>query len=412
MKILCLGNADNFGIRVYDWLNQLGMDVSLCRLAADESPERGDPYLYLSADQIDRNPKIWSVDMTMRDVLVKSLAGSELTRRINSEYDVVVITGGIQGMILSRMITLPKILIHIGYEIHYYADKFRGFPSARALIKRPRHVLGNHICCAISRNALSRIDKVADWFPPTVAVNKSLGFDDKIFYLAFGEDVFKNRTLTNTALLAKLNEETRNAEKVFLWFSRLNFLDADNPAYKGPHLFLKGLESRLADVEAGKIAIYMGGHGTDKDAFIALAKKSPVYPYIKWVEHLPYPDLLAYLSIDNAVLFSEFGKANAGISGIGRDGYTVGVPMVNATTEETMILQYNKPGERYYADSAEEVVHAMAHFMTLSADDYQAVRARTLAYGEQHVDKAFFLSRLIEEMRRLVAQRADGRRVA
>lgn len=405
MRILCLGNADNFGVRVYTWLKEQGMDVSLCRLIADESPERGNPYFYLPAEEIDNNPKIWAIDMRARELIARSVLGGSLIRKINQDYDIVIITGGIQAMLLSRMIDLPKILIHIGYEIHFYADKFRGIPSPLAVIQKPRHVLGNHCYCKLARSALSRVTRVLDWFPPTVAVNKSLGFEDKILYLAFGEDVHKNRALANMTLLARLNEEAKAAEKVFLWFSRLNFIDTTDAAYKGPHLFLKGLETRLDDLKAGKIEVYMGRHGADKEAFFELVKQSPVQPYIKWVDHLPYPDLLAYLSMNNAVLFSEFGKANAGISGIGRDGYTVGVPMVNATTDETMILQYNKPGERVYADDADAVIKAMAYFMEMPEAEYQEIRRKTRDYGENYVDKAYFMSRLIGEMQRLLSAR-------
>ena len=47
MRFLCIGNADNVGIRVYTWMKKRKLDVTLYRITADEDIKRGNPYLYL-----------------------------------------------------------------------------------------------------------------------------------------------------------------------------------------------------------------------------------------------------------------------------------------------------------------------------------------------------------------------------
>ena len=146
----------------------------------------------------------------------------------------------------------------------------------------------------------------------------------------------------------------------------------------------------------------MGRHGVEIEEFIEIASKNPIYNYIKWVEHLDYPDLLAYLSIKNAVLFTDFGDVNAGISGIGRDGYSVGVPMVNSTTDEIMKKQYTVPGIRYYAKEFSEITKAMSYFLNISVDNFEAIRKETSLYGLNFIDKNFFLKRIVVEIKKLI----------
>ena len=402
MKLLCLGNADNVGVRLYSWLNDNNVDVTLYRLAADEDPQRGNPLHYLSKDQIEKNPKIHLIEDDLLKIRFVSLLGGSLIKTINESFDAVVITGGFHALLFSRKIKLPKIFIHVGYEIHYHAAKFRGIPKLSKLLKNPRGVLRNHFYSWLARKSMHSVDKILDWFPPTVAVNKALGFEKKIIYMSFGEDVSRNQKLLNKELLNNLNQQTKDAKKVFLWLSRLNFTNPHQASYKGPDLFIKGIEYYIDQIKSGELMIYMGRHGVEVEEFIELISKSPIYNYIKWVGHLDYPDLLAYLSIKNAVLFTDFGDVNSGISGIGRDGYSVGVPMVNSNTDEIMKKQYSVPGIRYYAKEVSEITKAMSYFLNISFDNFEAIKKETSLYGLNFIDKSFFLKRFLEEINKLI----------
>jgi hypothetical protein len=404
MKILCLGNGDNLGVRTYMPLKENGHDVTLYRIVADEDPLRGNPMFYFSKKELYEDKNIHALDMDMLTIRNTSLFGSKLINDINQNYDIVIVSGGWHALIFSRKITIPKIFILVGYEVHTKAKEYRGIPKIKELFADFRQTLRNYFYGWLTRNALSRVSRILDWFPPTVAVNKSLGFEKKIIYMAFGENVKRNKSLVKRDSLQELNCSTDSAKRVFLWFSRINFLDSARANYKGANLFIEALEQQEDALSSGELIVYMSLHGEDKNEFKEFVEKSTVYKYIRWITHLDYPDLMTYLSIKNAVLFTDFGNVNSGISGIGRDGYAIGVPMVNSTTDEIMIKQYTVPGPRFYAFTVEEISYTMRKILTMSEEDFEDIKKLTAIYGEKYVDQSFFIKRLLDEASLLVNQ--------
>ncbi len=401
MRFLCVGNADNVGIRVYTWMKKRKLDVTLYRVVADEDKFRGNPYFYLSKSEVDEDPKIFSIHDPMIKIRFISLLGGREIREINKNFDAVLITGGLHALLYSRKIKLPKIFIHVGYEIHYHAARCRGFPEIKLLLSSIRDTLREYFYCNLTRSSLSKVTKILDWFPPTVSVNKSLGFGDKIIYMSFGEDVKKNREIVQRPFLSKLNNDTKKAKRVFLWFSRLNFSDPKAASYKGPELFISSLEHYIKQMKNDRLIVYMGKHGIEVNQFLKYISDSPVFRLIRWVDHLSYPDLITYLSIKNAVLFTEFGEVNSGISGLGRDGYSIGVPMVNSNTDEMMRKQYTVPGERYFASNINEITKIMNLFLEMDSKEYEICRKKTMDYGNKFIDTSFFLDRLLFEFKKI-----------
>lgn len=402
MKLLCLGNGDNVGIRTYSWLKEEGHNVQLYRITADEDPLRGNPYLYIEGEKIDNDINIKSMNYNLLDIRKISLCGGGIIQKINNTFDAVIITGGWHALLFSRKIMLPKIFMPVGYEIHQKAREYRGLPLNFDLVLNFRQTLRNYFYGWLTRNSLNRTKKIFDWFPPTVAINKSLGNEKKILYMAFGEDIKKNKSLLNTDLVEKLNDDTKQASKVFLWLSRVNFQDPNKANYKGADLFIRALESFRNQLESRELMVFIGEHGEEVDAFKDFVKKSSIHPYIQWVNHLDHPDLLSYLAINKGVLFTDFGDINAGISGIGRDGYSVGIPMVNSNTDEVMIKQYTAPGPHIFAKSQEEIVSAMSYFINIGNEEFLDFKYKTLEYGKKYIDKKFFLKRILNEINLLL----------
>ena len=62
MKILCIGNVYNNGVRLYSQLRDEIQNVTLYRITADEDIKRGNPYLYLNKDDIEQNPNIITIN--------------------------------------------------------------------------------------------------------------------------------------------------------------------------------------------------------------------------------------------------------------------------------------------------------------------------------------------------------------
>jgi glycosyltransferase involved in cell wall biosynthesis len=400
LKILCLGNADNVGIRIYLWLKESDQEVELYRLAVDEDQKRGNPYLYSPKEEVDEDPKIQLIKDSLLRILGVSIFGSKQIDYINKNFDLVLITSGYHALSLSNKIHLPKILLPIGHEIQ--CAGFRVLKLADILI-HPRHLLRNFIYRGLAKKALFAVDRIFESTPDNISILKSLGLERKIDYVGFGEDIQKNRKLVNQEKLSQLNRETQGAKRVFLWFTRLSYFDPSlptSPIYKGADLFFESLENFVEELKAGDLIVYMGKHGQDAQKFDRIAKKSDVYQYIRWVDHLDHPDVVTYLSIKNAVVFTQLG-VSVSIPGIGRDGYSIGTPMVNCCTEEGMKAQYTLPGPRIYAKEPAEITSAMSALLNMGEEEFENIRRETALYGEKYIDKSFFLKRLYKEIENL-----------
>jgi hypothetical protein len=402
MKILCLGNRDNLGIRTYLWLAEAGYDVQLYRVIADEDPMRSNPCFYLDRNQLQLDPAIKCLQEDLLQIRNYALRGGDIIDQINQYFDVVLVAGGWHALLMSRKIKKPKIFIPVGSEVHSKAREYPGLPKISKILTDCRGSLRNHFYGWLTRNSLNNTTKILDWFPVNVAIEKRLGLGNKIIYMAFGEDVRKNSTLVNKSLLAELNAKTASSKRVFLWLSRVNFQDPNKANYKGADLFLNALAAFEHELKQQELMVFIGLHGEEKEAFKAFAKQKKFYPLINWVEHLDYPDLLAYLAINNAVLFPSFGAINAGISGISRDGYTMGVPLVNSATDKVMIQQYAKPGPRRFVQTEAEIVATMREFLVMPKIEFKALQDASKAYGENYIDKHYFIQRLGKEIAKLV----------
>jgi hypothetical protein len=400
VKILCLGNADNVGIRLYSWMKEAGHDLELYRLAVDEEPKRGNPYLYLPKEKIDEDPNIHLIKDSLLRILWVSVFGSKRVDYINKNFDFVIITSGYHALSLSGKIHLPKVLLPIGQEIHFAA--FRGISKLANIFTHPRHLIRNYLYRWLSRKALSAVDTIFEPVSQNTRIIKSLGLEKKIAYIALGEDVQKNRELVNQEKLSELNRETQCAKRVFLWFTRLTTGVPNRIGLQGSDLFFESLENFKEELKTGELIVYMTrhGHGTHLKDFFHMASMSEVYPYIRWTDHLSHPDLMTYLSIKNAVLFAHL-KHDTGISGIGRDGYAIGVPLVSSSTDKNMMDQYMVPGPRIYAKEPAEIISAMTAFLNMGEEEFKNIRRETAVYGKKYIDKSFFLKRLYKEIESL-----------
>jgi len=111
---------------------------------------------------------------------------------------------------------------------------------------------------------------------------------------------------------------------------------------------------------------------------------------------LDYSDLITYLAIPNAVLFTEFGDVNSSINGITRDGYAIGIPMVNSSKDEIMVAQYGASGPRFFCQTVEEIKNTMKYILHLSNNDFEELKKKTLEYGNNYLDYKNYIPALVK----------------
>ena len=380
------GNADNIGYRIGVSFYKLGHEVKLIR--TDEFG-RGNPELYVKSslpmDKLDLS------GFNLRKVF---FYGHDVFTDLNKNYDIAIISGW-NALIVSRHLKIPKFFIPVGYEIHTHARLNRFFPNPAKLLLNFSEIKRNYFYSYLTRYSLKKIDYICDWFTFTLKVYKSLGLTSRVVPIPIPENCELTRSLINAELKNAIEEESMKYKRVFLWFSRLHFLNPDNASYKGIELFMEALEKLNMEIPNNNFLVYMGKHGFEVKEFEERFSKYGIYKKIKWLDHLEYPDLVTYLSLDNAVLFTDFGKVNSGIGGICRDGYCVGVPMINSTLEETMVSQYGSPGPRIYADSEDSIYDAMKKMLVISDKEFATIKNNTLEFGETYIGFLSFYSKIM-----------------
>ena len=386
-KIAFIGNADNVNLKVCSWFRKLGYKAYLY---AAEKGGRGGIHLYLNEEEF-KSHESWVFEGNIDKLGLWSFIFLPNKYRdfINKEYD-LVIASGLNGLIASSVIKKPKILLTVGYEVNHYCNPKIKFPI------RSINSFFRALASYYAVKSLKKIDLITDFFEPDHEVYKYHNVFSKVSSMAIGEDCEKVQSFIKKDFLASLIEKNQKAKKVFLWLTRLNYKDPSIPEYKGADLFIKALESQIASLKNGELVVYMGNHGLDADDFMKFCKGFECSQYINWVDHLDYSELVTYLAIPNAVLFTEFGDVNSSINGITRDGYAIGIPMVNSSKDEVMVAQYGAPGPRFFCQIVEEIENTMKYLLNLSNNDFEELRMKTLEYGNKYLDYKNYIPALIK----------------
>lgn len=88
--------------------------------------------------------------------------------------------------------------------------------------------LKDRVLSAFIRRALSRVSCIITGFPPTMESIARLGYAQKMRVWGFPEDVKGNIDRVDAELLKELNTIYCKYDRVFLWLSRLVYLDPNS----------------------------------------------------------------------------------------------------------------------------------------------------------------------------------------
>jgi len=398
LKVLFLGNSDNVNLKLCMWSRNIGVDAFLWRM--DEGG-RGNPMEY-APDLFEHGNPDWVIgaEKSNKQLIISTLIKSRDIDYINKNFDVVIISGK-RALIFSLKIKLPKLLVPVGYEVCYLLDKTSILKTLKRILYHPKFVFEIYLNF-VSLIALKSLNGIFDSFEHNFRIYKHFNLEKILYPKSIGEDCEKVRKLVDKKTIQALEKETAKAKKVFLWFSRLNYRNLSSPNYKGVDLFLKALEDILPLLENGEVLVYIGKHGIDTEPFIELAKKSPVYHYIRWREHLEYPKLLSYLSLKNAILFTDFGKNNSGVSGIGRDALVLGTVTINSCTDKATTLQYGKPAPKNYASTPKEITEQIYRLLGMSDEKFRNCQNRNKQYSDTHMDYKNYLKWFYQDVEKVI----------
>lgn len=386
MRILFVGNEDNVNLRICMWLRKSGIEADLL-LTGDEQSPRGQ--LKYFDPQLEKNVPSWIGRHEITDPIKFANGRNQFSANLQNEYCAIV-TAGLSSLVASKAINLPQVHIAVGSEIGVwplYRRALRVPVKARRLSAGWLKAKLTYVKYTTAvRAALEDVNVIMESFNWNHAVISELGYERKVLHLAPAEDVQETTSCLDEGCIAALEQKFGKYDRVFGWFSRLNFLDKNSNSYKGADLFLSALLEIKDEILSGRVGVVIGRHGSHAEEFERAARQSEICERIHWIDHLPRSELLHYLSISRLVLFSEFGEVNDGLSGIGRDAVSVGTVIVSGCKPEVIKRQYGRPAPILRATTNLEIAARMKELIEMPSAQFETLKRETRAFGLQCVD--------------------------
>jgi hypothetical protein len=404
LRVLFLGNDDNYNYRMAKWSREFGVEADLWVIQPAD-PLRGD--IRLLEPDLDGRFPAWVMDVPLGDGRLAALWPGGIGRRIEETYDFVGVCGT-ASLMASLRLRCPRGLTAIGAEI---GDLPFPFKPGYATSMGTRPMRYNVSIALLVRAALRRLDFIIDSYQAHDNAYERLRLNEKRSFRGMAADCAGERARVRRELLDQLVAKYGAAQRVFMWFSRLNFTDPDALIYKGAERFLQALEAVLPALESGRVRVIMGKHGNELAEFMQLVDRSPAKPYIDWVPHLGAPELVTYLSLPNGVLFAEFGATQRELSGIGRDAASIGTVTVSSAEPQSMERQYGVAGPLLRALTTEEIAGQMRDLIDMSDDKLRSRQAAMRQFGEAAVDYHAHIPYYYGLVQRSIARRGNAARL-
>lgn len=386
MRLLFFGNQDNLGYELCGWSRQLGVEGEV--YSFDHDLPRSQPELVDAAVGPGRYPS-WFHDH-QSPVAHVPIISRRLAEQLEQRFDVLVVSGT-RGLLASNAIRrLPRVLYAIGGEVSEapfpFAGRWRGLHAAAFRILRSR----------FARKAIRRMDRIIENYEPNLRALDRLGLAGRRVCLGCPENATGNRALVNQHLLRELQDRYHRYHRVFLWLTRVNFLDPQDAAYKGTERYLAALAPMAEDIRAGRIRLVFGAHGHDVPALRQLITTADLDPFVDWVPHLAFPDMLAYLSLPNAVVFGKFGEAQGMPAAIDRDCMTTGTVLISTVDLEYTSRIYGAVPPVLDAVTTPEITARIRQVMEMDDAEFQRVQQQMLAFGMQYIDYRAVVPRFLQ----------------
>lgn len=386
-RILFYGNKGNAGLRLASWVRRVGHEATLLvprRITHDRSrPEWQNPSLAESYPPwIERyRSRRWL------DWLVPPRAARSEARRA----DVVVTTG--QEVVGALALDVPIVFFPMGSEIIELPFRWTVRSWPRTLVYRHR---------------LKRVSRVLSAQENVHETARRLGIGDRAVRYPIPTDPAKIRELVNQDLLGGLEDRYANRDAVFLLLSRKT-LNPDRQDYKAPEKFARALKRFFRTEKADSIGVVVGLHGREADEFRDLLSELGLEDRCDYVGHLRRPDLHAYFSLPQAVVFDQFGGITRhNLNGSVREALSLGTPIVTATDVEAEEFRtaYGPDCPLLDAETEQEIFDRMREVASWSPERFESIREESLQWSRRHLDWRSRIPEFVDILRDAAAGRS------
>jgi len=386
MNICVFGNQDNGGYRLCKWLREAGYNAHLYMMKRWESerslPEKIDRHL-----EVDGYPDwIHWYDNSLRNMVIPN---KERIAEIENGYDVVITTGSMAMTCAHHINKIPLISWSTG-------------PSNQGVLKMWDHLGFKYrvfwtLVRFFVRKSVKKAYKILVHYDPEIYSLFKLGQVGKAVFYGMPEDVQGNAGRVDRTRIAELERRYSNYDKIFLWLGRIDYKNSRSAMYKGTDKFIRAAARVLS--EGANVKIIIGAHGQDWKSVKQMIDDLGIGKHVEWVQHMPYAELLGYISIKNAIVFDELTELHCVSSGMFREALSVGAILVRSYSNTLTGLGYGATNcPVLHAESEEEVYCRMKEVIAWDAEETNTERQKIMAWSNKYLDVQHQMKRLVDIM--------------
>jgi hypothetical protein len=387
MNIAFIGNQDNNAYRLCRWIREKGISAHLYMMRKQHVrslPEK------IHRELKDSGYPNWihTYDNTRQFWFLRY---DKNVAQIENNHDIVV-TSGSNGLLAARKIRhTPIIHLSLGSEV-------TEFPF---LLFRRGATWRERLSSILFREGLSKADRIITGFRPTIKALMRTKYHHRVRMWGFPEDVVSNSSLVDKRLLKTLNARYCNYDKVFMWLSRINYLDTSSSSYKGPEKFIAALK-KIVLMNQYNVRAIIGTHGNDVKEFKTLIADEGLEDYVDYVPHLPYWKLLTYLSINNALIFDGIDKEKGSLSGIAREALSVGAVMVKAIDSDLIQTCFGGNCPVIDAHDVQTCYDAMVKVLNCDNKEFQRLQQEYVKWANEYLHYEEKIPKFLEILRETI----------
>jgi len=390
LRIAVIGNTGGYGYRLCSWFRRLGYDASLITIRGKDCHERD---------------RIESIDPDLPEMPTWVYEFERFDSRfrvLHTDYDVGLTVGPSGLKAVTEMPSLPIVHFVMGSDVHGLPIQYPRPTTAlgrllqggyyrffKSLDERRKRGVALHF-----RRALDRVQVILAVHRAMVNAAHALGLGAKLRSWAFPEDVEKNCRRIDQRLRKTLDQKYAGTRRVLLWFNRLNLRDPGSPSYKGAELFLDILK-QLIDQDKHDVRAIVGAHGEDVDEFKQRAYDLGISGSIDYVGHLPFYELLTYLSLDNAIVCGPLNSFGV-FEGIVRESTSLGAVSVGVFEESLIERHYGPRCPVAMVEDAAGYFLALDELVDLETAEFKHRQSEILQWARQYLDHSVLIPRLAQ----------------
>ncbi|MGM0497282.1 MAG: glycosyltransferase [Bacteroidota bacterium] len=365
MKILFVGNQGNTGYRFVAWLRERGLEASLA-IPKNRNLERSLPE-WQSPELKGGYPE-WII--RFRENRYPYFFPNRRLKKLSRQYDILLTT----GMYILPVLKLKKPVgfLPVGGDITQVP-----FASDSIL---------EEVFSFLYRRRIKNVCRIFTEQKDCIWAARLLGQGGKVEKVPFWVDVKEIKKNINKVFLDKLKEKYSQYDWLFYNPSRKN-LNPEKANYKGTEKLLNAYSRFIKNHPGKKILMICGLHGDDVNAFKEKVNQLGLVDAVEFVGHMPLPDLHAYMSMENVVVFDQFTSDLSALGGVTREALSLGNIVVTSTDVNAgdFVEAYGEDCPLLPAFNEQQIYRRMEEIIALSNQEVASRKQDIMNWAENHL---------------------------